>query len=145
MNIYMIITILHRSKCILLIVWMTLNHPIDHHLHQHLVLEHRLVLIILHRKLVNLFPLSQSISFSDYSHGEKPLDEIDEKFSRVPPVMAPYRPSKSISLALHTFCVDFIQIFLNICPMIRLKYSIQILLHLPFHLSHIYHLKINTE
>lgn len=32
---------------------------------------------------------------SDYPHGDKPVDEIDEKFTRIPTAMPPYRPSKS--------------------------------------------------
>lgn len=143
MNICMIITIRHHSKSTLPIVWKIRNQRIDHNLHQHLVPERRLVLLILHRKLANLSQLSQSILFSDYAHGEKPLDEVDEKFSRVPPVMTPYRPSKSISLLIDTFSDNFIQLFLTMCLMIRVQYLIQILLHLQFHLSHIYHLKIS--
>ena len=119
------------------------NQRIDHNLDQHLVLDRRLVLVILHRKLTNLSQPSQSILFSDYTRGEKPLDEIDEKFSRGLPVMAPYRPSKSISLSIDTLSDHFIQLFLTMCLMIRVKYFIQILLHLPFRLSHIYHLKIS--
>ncbi|CAF4414232.1 unnamed protein product, partial [Adineta steineri] len=30
---------------------------------------------------------------SDYPHSDKPLDEIDEKYTRVPPNMTQYRPN----------------------------------------------------
>lgn len=35
--------------------------------------------------------------FSDYPHGDKPLDEMDDKYPRIPPIMPQYRPSKIIS------------------------------------------------